>query len=408
MLKSYAKIIYILGSVGLCYFSFIHTAQSVTFTYNPNATSICYYNLPELAPLSAPRTLVVDNTLPVGAELYHWGYNEFIPNINAYCQSSGKLPTPTGIISMYFFPVTGIAPDANGVYPTSISGIGIKFYFTYTSKGTSIYSSPYATTSLLGGTGNWLAANEPLNIEYSFTADMIGSRFYNDIQNSSNYYLSQQANNAAYSIRAVLVKTGSIGYSSTPLSMSRASTVQVGGLSGNLPVPNVIGGGGITVIPPACRLKASTDYTINMGRWVHSGPGSRQPGVSLPAYGPIVPVDINLECSGRVDNISFRFEDVGSSPLTNNNISLYDSGGTKIDGLEIVLFYGSNKINADNVSQVGLGSWGETNTNPKDTSFKPSIARFTAYYAQRAPIQRNGVSYTGPVTGKVNMYVTYY
>ncbi|VFS58420.1 Uncharacterised protein [Leminorella grimontii] len=145
-----------------------------------------------------------------------------------------------------------------------------------------------------------------------------------------------------------------------------------------------------------------------MGRWVHSGPGSRQPGVSLPAYGPIVPVDINLECSGRVDNISFRFEDVGSSPLTNNNISLYDSGGTKIDGLEIVLFYGSNKINADNVSQVGLGSWGETNTNPKDTSFKPSIARFTAYYAQRAPIQRNGVSYTGPVTGKVNMYVTYY
>ncbi|VFS88271.1 Uncharacterised protein [Raoultella planticola] len=74
-----------------------------------------------------------------------------------------------------------------------------------------------------------------------------------------------------------------------------------------------------------------------------------------PAFGPDVPVPVELECNGMAENIRMRFEDAGASPLPVSNIGLYDAaGGHKIDGLEIGAAVQRNHIDV-NGSAVILG-----------------------------------------------------
>ncbi|WP_347254649.1 fimbrial protein [Leminorella grimontii] len=414
MLKSDIKTTHIFGVLWLYFFCF--STQAITFTHNPNATSSCYYNLPELAPLSVPRTLVVDNNLPNGTVLYSWGYNEFIPNINSYCTGlpvSSTLPSTI----LFFYPAGqhAFSGGSNGAYPTRIPGIGIKFYFTYTARGASARSTTL-NTSAAQANGSILSPSEPLNVEYTLLYNImfppVGVEFRSDIISSNplSYSYSQQANHINYSIRAELIKIGTIPYSSTllssPLFMNNPPSVRVN--NSYTSVSNVIGGGGIRIVPPSCQLKSSTDYSINMGRWLHSGPNTLQPGISLPAYGPTKPINISLECSSKLNNVYFRFEDTGTVKLSNKNISLYDDNGTKIDGIEIEMLYNGSRINVDNSTKTNVGSQGTLNTNPAEITFNSqSTIPFTARYVQRSAIQKGGVSYTGSVTGKVNMYVTY-
>ncbi|WP_347254650.1 fimbrial protein [Leminorella grimontii] len=420
MLKSHFKAAYTLSVIGLCYFSFSFSVQALTLVHYPQwvaggaasgTSGTCYHTLPELAPLSVTRTLVVDNHLPVGSELFHWGYGEFIPNINGYC-----IPNGTNNVSSYgrFFTVlAGNAfADANGAFATSIPGIGIKFFITYTSRGVSAYRPAASSqTSRLVSYAGWIPASTPINIEYPImNSNGSGVWFYTDVTTTSpaTHHFSQQANNVGYSIRAVLVKTGNITYTTTPLSIPQSAEFKAIDLGNTTNLPNLIGGGGITIVPPTCRLKTPTDYAINMGRWVHSGPGSHQPGIALPAYGVAKPININLECSGSLDNVYFRFEDAGTSPLSNKNVSLYDGSGTRIDGLEIEMQYGGSRINVDNTTKTDVGAHGTVKTNPQDFSFNSqSTVPFTARYVQRSAIKKGGVGYTGSVTGKVNMYITY-
>lgn len=423
ILKFCTGTIFTLGITGLGCCLFSMPLSALTLVYQPiwavGSTGIagtCYYNLPDLAPLSVPRTLVVDNHLPVGVELFHWGYSEFAPNINAYCDYGG---IGKGSETRFFTRLVGAGdlPDANGAFKTSIPGIGIRYYFTYTSKGSSAYSSAIGTTSLVSNTG-YLSSSVPLNVEYQLNFLSLGALFQTDFNYPHDMYsrhFSRQANHVSYSIRAVLVKTGSVTYTSTPLSLlySPDFTYTNHGIGWGVPMvtqplPNLIGGGGITIIPPACRLKTPTDYVIDMRQWVSVGSGSLHPGVSLPAYGHTIPVNITLECSGKVDNVYFRFEDPGTSPLANKNVSLYDSGGAKIDGLEVEMRYGGNRINVDGATKTNIGVQGSLKTDPEDIAFNSqSTASFSARYVQRGAIKKGGLNYTGPVTGKVNMYVTY-
>lgn len=169
---------------------------------------------------------------------------------------------------------------------------------------------------------------------------------------------------------------------------------------------------GITIVEPSCRLRGSPDYQINMGRWVNVSGNNVAP---LPTYGPVNPVGLNLECSGKVDNVEFSFQDTGSSPLTNRNISVYDSiGGQLIEGLEVEMSYAGTRLDVKHMGEdvttykTNTGTHGNIKTNAADLSYLPSSTEFGARFIHRSTIQRNGVPYTGPVTGMVNLFVTYY
>ncbi|MFH2256193.1 hypothetical protein ABK734_20750 [Enterobacter sp. KE9933] len=105
-------------------------------------------------------------------------------------------------------------------------------------------------------------------------------------------------------------------------------------------------------------------------------------------------------------HVRFRFEDAGSSPSGNKNISLYDTaGGSKVSGLEIEMLYNGNRINVDNVTTTDTGGHGVTKPYPAAQPLYDSVsnAAFQARFVQNGNITSN----VGPVTGKVNMYVTY-
>ncbi|GKX54807.1 hypothetical protein SOASR030_09190 [Leminorella grimontii] len=410
-MKRYLTTTRLFLTVGLSYILFATSTQATVIYHYPVWTGstdnagTCTYSLSDLAPLSVPRTLVVDNNLPNDTELFHWNYSEFVPNISGYCMPNGERLGNSSDMAVLS---TSLLPQF-GAFETNVPGIRLKIYYTYTDRG--VGKDGNTETTRWYHDGALLPGTTPLNIEYLWEGAYFGSHFAPDGNMApmpkTKYSFSQTANRIGYSLRAVLVKTGYVTYTSTPLSL-RAGVFFGNNKDGWTSVPNLIGSGGITIVPPSCRLKGATDYTIDMGRWLHAGPSSLQPGISLPVNGLAKPVNINLECSSKLNNVYFRFEDAGTSPLSNNNISLYDSGGTKIDGLEIEMLYRGNHLNVDNSSKTNVGPQGTINTSPADTLFNSqSTIPFTARYVQRSAIKKGGASYTGPVTGKVNMYVTY-
>lgn len=391
--------------------------SAVTVTYYPHwhpnggVAGVCTFSYPTLQPLSQPKVLVVDNHLPNGTVLYSWSYADFAPNFSGSCSANGATTNNSSDINFrMFFDSLDLS---SGYMPTNNPGIGIKVYFTYHWKG-SCSGCLNSNSTTVDGT----SSGPSLSTEYGLPTDgvtYLGARFSSVWENVAPYYryYSPTANTFGMSLRAELIKIGAVNYSA-PLAPTgnsiRLFPMMTPGQSAIAIGNNVLGSGGITLIPPACRLSSPTDYNINMGRWVNSGPGSLLPGSSLPAYGSIRPVDLNLECSGQVNGVQFRFEDAGSSPSSNKNISLYDSaGGNKIEGLEIEMRYGGSRVAVDNITKTDTGSKGAIKTNPQDLSFNSQdTATFGARFVQTAPIKKSGAIYTGPVTGKVNMYVTYH
>lgn len=357
-----------------------------TLTYYPQwliggTASTCTFNYPTLQPLSQPRTLIVDNHLPNGSVLYSWDYASFAPNFSGGCTYGGAITSASG--SEYFRIFFDGVYSTNGIFQTNNPGIGIKFYYTYHAKGSASQSSQ--TTTLLDG--NVGTDTSSLGAEYSPTAtySYIGPIFRPISEKNAPYYkyYDWAANHFSMSLRGELIKTGNVSYTATPLTISTSNNLRllpmITGMSYSsvsLKQP-VLGGGGINIIAPSCRLTSPSDYEIDLGRWVHAGPGSHQPSIALPSYGSTKPINLKMECSGQLNNVQFSFQDTGASPLSNNNISVYDSiGGAKIDGLEIEMSYGGipfkvNKLSdaATSFIKTNTGAQGAMKTNPSDLSF---------------------------------------
>ena len=132
---------------------------------------------------------------------------------------------------------------------------------------------------------------------------------------------------------------------------------------------------------------------------------------SLLRRGTDVPVILDLECSGVVNNVNFRFEDAGTSPSTGleKNVSLYTSQGTPVEGLEIEMRYEGERVNIDGIteSSTGIHDQRKTATDSLPLFDSESTASFTANYVQTGPVISVGSTFTGAINGKVNMWVTY-
>lgn len=394
---------------------------------NPAIAANCTFNYPTLQPLSQPRTLVVDNHLPNGAVLHSWNYADFAPNFSAGCAYAGTM-TNNFILSpgsVKFLTLWTDVTSSTLSFRTNNPGIELKLYYTYHSQGS-------GTNNNYGNTTQFYSITDTLGVEYPFTFGTmyIGAELYpvrNTTTTPTTYYYDWAANNYTMSVRAELVKVGIVSYTVTPLTLNASNTLtlNISGLSSvgstnnvslNL-TSDVLGGGGISIAAPSCQLTAPSDYAIDLGHWTHTGPGTHQPGISLPAYGSTKLINLQLECSGQLDNVQFSFQDTGTHSLSNRNVSVYDSlGGTKIDGLEIEMSYGGSPIQVNYASEAAAsfiktntGAQGAIKTNPSDLSFNSQATiQFGARFVQRSAIQRSGSSYTGSVTGRVNMFVTYY
>lgn len=407
------------------------------FTYNftwaggdhdGQSAGSCSYIVPDIRPLQVPRTLVVDSAAPVGTVLYSWDFNNFLPGFHVQCTGSGidnsinnvfnaNHTTGSTTISLIILNmrIQGLTNADNfsastPVYATTLSGIGLRLYIKADSDSlTDAARNTYQRTMILNaGTQSSIYA-APRDVVYPWGgAQQPG--FFSKISMETNGTARDSIPNSfqGVSVKAELVKTadtvqyGNLGLAGNPVTTySTESTAMIPG------IPNdFLAGNAITVVSPSCRLR-TTDYTVSMGTWAadtvnHTG---------APATGAAVPVGLDLECSGKVADVQFRFEDTGSSPssLAEKNITLYDGGGNKVNGLEIQMKYNGERINVDGVTQTSTGSHGQVRTDAEQVPLytSNSQAMFTANYIQNGPITVGGNNYTGPVSGKVNVWVTY-
>ena len=401
---------------------------------DPNVNKLagqCSYTYPDNQPFSVPRSVVADNSVPTGTILASWSYADFNVPLTVSCSGSGIEGTTSIMTASYGGILANASSHAvlgyniagtlegSGILNTSVPGVGVRFYVQSDTPdlGNAVNTPAFIALTGFGSSVIFAASG----VEYPYVGpgagqaglsiSMLQSRTEND---TTLWYIPTRR--VSLSLRAELIKTGYVAnYGAVSFSHLFSSWMELIplGLSNFFPPPSshFLMGTGVTLVRPTCKLSSqrSTDYQVAMGRWdadTLSHPGA-------PAYGPDVPVILELECNGMAENVRMRFEDAGASPLPVGNLSLYDAaGGNKIDGLEIELQNNGNHIDI-NGSAVDIGSYGSGATSvagdkifaASSTSFMPIT--FQARYIQRATITRAGVNYTGPVSGTVNLFMVY-
>ncbi|KML22928.1 hypothetical protein VL10_14615 [Leclercia adecarboxylata] len=362
---------------------------------------------PDNRPFQVPRTIQVDNSMPNGTVLYSWDYVDFLPNMGISCtsgtlndQATTSTPYPPVEFYVYLSAPTKMTLTVNG---TAVP-VQLKLYVR--NDGSFPSCAWPDMTCVSNNTGfikgnvihTWpFAGNEgPLDS----TVSSLGSGQKGNIFADSkgvNWIGFASGTMPTLSVRAELIKTGNFTASMYGPAKSNSDLIYVYAAQTS-DQKSLLGGLGITLAPAGCRLRTK-DYTIPMGNWSATD-------AALPAEGPTVPVALATECNGAVNNVKFMFQDAGSSPSTSGRVSLYDANGNKIDGLSIALSYNGTSVPVDGATYFNAGAFGQKSP---DQSYQPANdATFSAKYVQDKPgITRSGTNYSGAVSGKVNMFVTY-
>lgn len=369
------------------------------------------------SPLMSHVTIISDNSLANGTILYSWGYNDFFPNITQDCTSSGNTSLTNQIKSPSSLGVFADEDSANNVIVSfNDTSLGIRTYIKFNQDSTicnecdSYYN---VATSNMGDSGS---SSVPGGMEVEikpFTNYVIK---YTPVKDNKTGLFKMMSSKTSFSIRGDLIKLGFMANGgSTPVAFwgTTPSYDNIYLTDGGTPpqftrdatAALLNNNSQFYVYTPSCRL-TTQNYTIPMGNWTVSENVIN----NYPIVGSEAPVNIELKCSGVVDNVRFKFEDTAPNKLTNKNISLYPSGkpNSLVDGLEIELLYNGTHVDVDNVSETNLGTLGEPVVITYGAIFNTmNTAKFSARYVQRKSITMNGSPFTGPVTGKVNMWLTY-
>lgn len=381
-------------------------ASAATWSYNytwatgdhaGQPAGTCAYTVPDIRPLQVPRTLVVDSAVPVGTVLYSWDFNSFLPGFRVQCTGSGidnstnstnvNNGSISGNLIVADFRFTGLSvspvfSNTNPVYATTLPGIGIRLSVKAdTDSAVDGAGTNYSYVSLQNVDGQVQVYPAPRDVVYTWGGSggpqgYLYTRVYATGSSPNRHSIKTIAQ--GISVKAELIKTadtvqyGSLGMGGTP-SITWNTT---GVLHPVLPT-DFLAGNAITVVSPSCRLR-TTDYNISMGTWAADTVNY----TGTPATGAAVPVGLDLECSGQVADVQFRFEDTGSAPSTfaEKNVTLYDGGGNKVSGLEIQMKYNGNRVNVDGVTQTSTGSHGQVRTDAESVPLYTSTsqAMFTA------------------------------
>ncbi|WOE87237.1 hypothetical protein [Aeromonas veronii] len=415
--NNYAFFFGFIGAMATPFVTAASVIHSVPWQRDSGIAGTCISTASELAPLSVPKTLVVGNNVPNGTVLYQWGYDSFVPLYSVACQEG--TPSTTGFVSSRFFISFGFEGyDQINRAHTNLNnkGVGLRLYYTQLSQGPITSNGNVRVTNDTGGFYNGLY---PIGVEYELKGVNLGSGAWLTASGTTALPMTLKSNIHFFSSRwrAELVKIGDIDYSQSPLKLNRpAAFISADSNPRDVPFPNIIGGGGINIIPPSCRLAGPTTYSVNLGHWERRGIHLFSSSGSTSFVGEDSPIDINLECNDTLNNVQISFQDAGNVAQQNGSVGLYDTSGAKVSGLEAEIRYngasvlvGTNTTSLINLSKTSVGTRTGGNGAYYDGRFFTNVtpAKFTARFVQRAPITRNGTPYAGLVSGLVNVFVTY-
>ncbi|HEM6741776.1 TPA: fimbrial protein [Citrobacter farmeri] len=380
---------------------FSSVAQGQFYWNSGEVAASCIANYPLMQPLTIPRTLVADNSLNTGDVIYSWDYANFLPNyIHVRCTPESESDTSANSSSGSYITLSFNTGNniTNGIMATSLDGVGIRFFYKMdtTTDGTNGTLNLFDT---MNGTFTNRSIPEQSLFKNTMGFNYLESRCDAAFSPSRNKYIFGCDYNI--SLRAELIKTGTISVGSLSLPDLTEHLTLKWPEAAEEDLRHSFSGDAVTLIAPACQLR-NANYTVPMGDF--------RP-LTAPRRGTNVPVNLDLECSGQVNNVNFRFEDAGTSPSTGleKNVSLYSSQGTPVQGLEIEMRYAGERVNIDGTTEHSTGVHGQRKTVADSLPLfdSESTANFTANYVQIGPVLSGGNGFTGAINGKVNMWVTY-
>ena len=376
--------------------------------------------------LSKNKKLIVDNRLPNGTVLHR----DVLSNISIYCNKTTEFPDfgnsdingNTNRVAIGFIIMGGDLDESTETFRTNNPGIGFKLYINLMNKGYAHigYDAPpgidnTSSSSFLMDIDSMSMNTMELNKDYQLLSPAGIQSLFFPILSQRHFSFDHSSNYSQYVLIGELIKISDIVENKTELTLTQEISPRfffrgydtlhnIAAYATN----NAIDIGGIEIIKPSCQLMMA-NYDVYMGLWMVKQIGNN------PEYGSMKPINIDIECSGAVDNVEFSFQDMGDSPLDNRNISVYDEHAQLIEGLEIEMFYNGSRLNIHSIGEdtttykTNTGSHGNIKIDASDLSFNSkSQIQFNARFIQRDSIKRNGESYTGKVTGAVNMFITYH
>lgn len=343
--------------------------------------------------MTADQPITVDPNVPDGTVVKHWDYGEFLPNMRVTCTTGGEYyDFPDGFsgeLWMALFTVNNAVLTPKGYAYTSNPGLYLRLYI----KPLSVSGATVAD----GDPPAELVSGKAMNVSYPIItkADSVVFQFGGQYNADKTGWLYDPTKNyAVEAMAADLVKSGTVSYSGMPVMIGSQMRFDMENQNTGGPQYSVLVnlGTGVFISQSSCSL-------VDKSQTVQLPDYTKQSGGSFPKEGDHVPFDLSFSCGSAYNNMEVTFTDANVGGSSENYLNVFNAQNNKlINGLGVGLFDSNGR--AIQIGQkVPVGSVNEGITGH----------RFYAAMTQTAQsIQSDGQNFSGDVTAKADITMTYY
>lgn len=345
------------------------------------------------SPFTRENPIAVDENTPDYTVILSLDYAQFLPNMRLSCSSDGQEFTAPasfdGNITLSLSAINDKALDWTGEAQTTNNGIKLKMYIKAVSYNTESLANSYPPASM--SAGKHLGVEYPIvNGKEDTTLFQFGAQYNAD---KTLYKYDSNYNFAIESMRAELIKFGWIQYQSQAVIPPGAHlTFTIDGLSGVNTV-DVPLGSGVFMAAPSCSLDTK-HQSVSLGNINKTSSGT------YPQQGPLTSFGMDFTCSTYTNNVEFTFEDAHAILQGRDTLNVKsEADGKTLDGIAVGLFDSAGKAVRMGIKQnIGAAVKGK------------NTAHFQAAIIQTAPeiTDSNTNNFTGDITAKANVTITYY
>ncbi|WP_255562210.1 fimbrial protein [Rahnella sp. PD12R] len=345
------------------------------------------------SPYTRENPIAADQDIPDYSVVLSLDYAQFLPNMRLSCTSDGQeFEAPAafdGDISLSLSAVNDTALDWTGEAQTTNNGIKLRMYIKAVAINEETLPDSYPPARM--ASGKRLGVEYPvINGKDDTTLVQFGAQY-----NASKtlYKYDKKYNFAIESMRAELIKFGWMEYGSEAVIPPGAHlTFTIDGLNGIATV-DVPLGSGVYIAAPSCTLD-NKHQVVDIGTLRKSGSGT------FPQEGPMTRFGMDFTCSSYTSNVEFTFDDANSALIGSDTLVVHDAATNKaLNGIGVGLYDSTGKAVRTGVKQnLGVGQQGK------------NTASFQAAIVQTAPAitDSGGNNFTGKITAKANVTITYY
>ncbi|WMY73386.1 fimbrial protein [Buttiauxella selenatireducens] len=345
------------------------------------------------SPFTRAHPIAVDEDTPDYSVILNVDYAYFLPNMRLSCTTNGAYVAPPvgfdGYVTLKLKSVNGKPLNWIGEADTNNNGIKLKMFIKATAISGDTPPSSYPSAAMMPGKS--LGAEYPIvNIGPDTSLVQFGAQHNSE---KTQYKFDQVYNYAIESMRVELIKYGWVEYSELPVIPPGYDLIfTVEGFAGSTDI-SVPLGSGVYMAAPSCSLD-NPHQTVELGSF------SKRSGESYPLVGNRTLFGIGFTCSTFTSHMELTFDDAHTAKSLQARLNAYDaSGGLKaLDGVGIELYDQDDK-------PVVLGAQNDLGAFRKGAT----SVKYSAAIVQTADdITKDGQPFTGKITGKANVTISYY